>query len=234
MKTSVLIASLTLVATSLWAADSAKDEVIAAAKKLADQPNYAWKTTTTVPEGTRFRPGPQEGQAEKDGLMHVSMTFGDNTAHYYIHGQKAAFTGRDGEWQSLSDVSDNEGRGQFVSRMVRNMRPAAKVAEDLVDDAKELKKEGDVYSGDLTEDGVKALASFGRRGGNNGPEITNPKGSVKFWITDGVLTKYEYKISGKRSFNGNDFDLDRTTTVEIKDIGKTKITVPAEAKRKLT
>jgi hypothetical protein len=34
-------------------------------------------------------------------------------------------------------------------------------------------------------------------------------------------------------FNGNDFPNDRTTTVELKDIGTTKIEVSEEAKKKL-
>jgi hypothetical protein len=33
--------------------------------------------------------------------------------------------------------------------------------------------------------------------------------------------------------NGEDRDVDRTTTIEIKDIGTTKVEVPAEAKSKL-
>jgi hypothetical protein len=35
------------------------------------------------------------------------------------------------------------------------------------------------------------------------------------------------------SFNGNDRDVDRTTTVEIKNVNSTKIEVPDEAKKKL-
>ena len=35
------------------------------------------------------------------------------------------------------------------------------------------------------------------------------------------------------SFNGNDIDVDRDTTVEFKDIGSTKITVPDDVKKKL-
>ena len=34
--------------------------------------------------------------------------------------------------------------------------------------------------------------------------------------------------------NGDDVDVDRTTTVEIKDVGTTKITVPEEAKNKMS
>ena len=35
------------------------------------------------------------------------------------------------------------------------------------------------------------------------------------------------------SFNGNDREVDRTTTVEIKDVNKTTIAVSDDAKKKL-
>ena len=58
------------------------------------------------------------------------------------------------------------------------------------------------------------------------------KGSAKFWVTDGVLSKYENSIEGEApGFNGQEMDMTRTTTVEIKDIGTTKVEVPAEAKK---
>ena len=41
-------------------------------------------------------------------------------------------------------------------------------------------------------------------------------------------------MQGKVSFNGNDRDVDRTTTVEIKDVGTTKVEVPEGAKKKLS
>jgi len=113
------------------------------------------------------------------------------------------------------------------------MKAPAAQAEDLAGKVKELKKDGEAYVGELTEDGAKAQLSFGGRAGGNGPEISGAKGSVKFWIKDGVLAKYELKVKGTMSFNGNDRDIDRTTTVEIKDIGSTKIEVSDEAKKKL-
>ena len=77
----------------------------------------------------------------------------------------------------------------------------------------------------LTEEGAKAQFRFGT--------VTNPKGSVKFWVKDGALSKYEFKVTGKVDFNGNEIDVDRTWTIEIKEIGTTKVTVPEEAKKKL-
>ncbi len=74
---------------------------------------------------------------------------------------------------------------------------------------------------------------FGGRGGANAPEISGARGSVKFWVKDGLLSKYEIKVQVEVCFNGNDRDVDRTTTVEIKDIGSTKVQVPADAKKRL-
>ena len=40
-------------------------------------------------------------------------------------------------------------------------------------------------------------------------------------------------MTGTRTFNGEDRDVDQTTTTEIKDVGTTTINVPADAKAKL-
>lgn len=106
-------------------------------------------------------------------------------------------------------------------------------AAELAAGTKELKKDGDVISGDLTEDGAKSLLMF-RRAGGDAPQASNAKGWVKFWVKDGELSKYEFKVTGKVTFNGNDRDVDRITTVEIKDVGTTKVDVPEDAKKKLS
>ena len=66
---------------------------------------------------------------------------------------------------------------------------------------------------------------------DNAVTVTNPKGTVKFWIKDGLLLKYEYHVQGAVSFNGKDQNVDQTTTVVIKDVGTTKVEVPDEAKK---
>jgi len=226
MKTHVLFSAIILLAGSLIAADSSpKDDIIAAAKKLGGQSNYSWRTTVVVPETAQFKPGPTEGQTEKDGFTHLTLSFGDNTTQAVIKGDKAAVTNPEGGWQALADLDNAEGPGRFLGRIIRNFKVPSAQAAELVTAAKELKKEGDAYSGELTEEGAKAQFRFGT--------VSNPKGSVKFWVKDGALTKFEFKVTGKVDFNGNEFDVDRTSTVEVKDVGTTKVTVPEEAKKKL-
>jgi hypothetical protein len=232
MKKFILCSALVAVAGALFAAD-AKEEVTAAIKKLGEQANYSWKTTVAVPDSARWRPGPTEGKTEKGGVLYQKMTFGDNTTEIVKQGDKAAFTDRDGEWQSAANTEGQEGRGRFMAAMVRNLQAPAAQAADIAGGVKEFKADGDAWTGDFTEDAAKNLMRF-RRGGGDGPTISDAKGSAKFWIKDGVLSKYEFKLSGKMDFNGNEMDMDRTTTVEIKDVGTTKVEVPEGAKAKLS
>ncbi len=230
MKNRILLIAAFLGAGSILAESTPKDDVTAAIKKLAEQANYSWRTTTVVPEDARFKPGPVDGQTEKEGLTFVTFSMGDNKTKALIKGDKSSVTDENGDWQSLADIG-TEGRGRFLSMMVKGLRTPAVQAADIAATTKEIKKDGEVYSSDLTEDGAKALMTF-RRGGD-GPSISDAKGSVKFWVKEGSLAKYEYKVAGKMSFNGNDFDVDRDTTVEVKEAGSTKVAPPEEAKKKL-
>ena len=222
MKKNILFGALALLAGPLFAADpSPKDDVIAAAQKLAAAASYSWNQTVVVPENAQFKPGPTEGKTEKGGATYVKMSFGDNTTEIVMQGDKAAVTDPDGGWQSFTNLEN----GRFFAGMVRNFTAPAAQATNLVASVKELKKDGDVYSGDLTEAGTKAQFRYGT--------VINPRGSAKFWLKDGLLSKYEYKVQGKVDFNGNKMDFDRDTTVEIKDVGATKVDVPHEAKKVL-
>ena len=234
MKRNILFGAMILAAGTVLAADL-KDEITSAAKKLADKDNYGWKQTTENAGGGGFGGGASEGKALKDGLVWVSMPGRDNTTiEAFRKGEKGAVKTQDG-WQSIAELTadQNAGPGRFMAMRFRNFKAPAVQIQDLATKVKELKKDGDALASDLTEEGAKSLLSFGGRGGGNGPEISGAKGSVKIWIKDGLLAKYELKVKGTVSFNGNDREIDRTTTVEIKEIGSTKIEVPAEAKQKL-
>lgn len=232
--------------TALVASAAPKDDVADAAQKLSDAKNYSWKSTTERGGGGggggNFRVGPTEGKTEKGGATLITMSFNDNTIEAVRQGEKGAVKTQDG-WQSFEELRQNaqggggQGRG-FFGMGFRNQRNPAEEAQDLVKKSKELKKSGDAYEAELTDEGVKELLSFGgRRGGNADnapPPPTNTSGTAKFWVKEGQLAKYEYHVKGTRSFNGQDREIDRTTTVEIKDVGSTKVEIPAEAKAKMS
>jgi hypothetical protein len=239
VKTKILIGSVALLTSTLLAAD-AKDDVTKAAKKLADAGSYSWKSTAETAGGGGgggMRPGPTEGKIAKDGTVHLQMTRGENTVEAVLKGEKGAVKTQEG-WQSLTELTSAEGdqapRGRFMGRMLQNFRAPAVEAADMLSKVKELKKDGDVYSGDLTEDGVKALLTRGFRPGGNAPEMGNPKGWIKLWVKDGLLTRYQYNVQATMTFQGNERNIDRTTNVEIKDVGATNVEVPEEAKKKLS
>jgi hypothetical protein len=231
---------LALLAGSLLAAETGpKDEVTKAAAALGAQTNYSWQATVEVPADSPFKPGPTDGKTEKGGYTTLAFEFGDNTSEAVKKGTNGAVKTDDG-WKTLAEAMKDDGNGgfnptMFLARVVQNYRVPAVEATGLVDSAKELKKDTNSISGDLTEAGAKEMLLF-RRGRNTdgeGPTVTNPKGSVKFWVQDGKLVKYQYHVQGTVSFNGNDRDADRTTTVEIKGVNSTKIEVPADAKKLL-
>jgi len=239
MKRNILFGTMILLAGPLFAADaSPKDEVKAAAKALGNQTNYSWKATVESPNGGGRFNGPTEGKTENGGYTWLSLTMRDDTVEAVLKGGKGAAKTEDG-WQSLAELSQDNGDGgfnpnMFLARRLQSFKTPAVEAADLADQAKELKKDGDALAGDLTEAGAKAMLAFRPpRGGDEGPTVSDAKGSVKFWVKDGQLTKYQFHVQGTVSFNGNDRDVDRTTTVQIKDVGTTKIQVSDDAKKKL-
>jgi hypothetical protein len=241
MKKSVLSGLMILLAAPLFAADANPQvEVKNAAAALGSQTNYSWKTTVEVPASSRFRPGPTEGRTEKGGYTLLTTSFGDTGGEVLLKGTNGAIKTADSGWQSLAEAAKDDGGGpnpgMFLARMAQNFKTPAVQAADLAGQAKDLKKETNGISGDLTEEGAKALLMFrprGGAGGGEGPAVSNAKGSVRFWIADGKLSRYQYHVQGTVSFNGNNREADRTTTVEIKDVNSAKIAVPDEAKKKL-
>jgi hypothetical protein len=169
----------------------------------------------------------------------LSLTMRDNTVQAFIKGDKGAVKTEDG-WKSSAELAQaDQGPGRFLGRMVTNFRSPAAQAEEIAGKATDLAKADDAYTGTLSEEAAKSLMAFGgRRGGGaggaqGGPQIKNAKGDVKFWTKDGVLSKMVLHVQGSMTINDEDRDINRTTTVEIKDVGSTKVDVPAEAKAKL-
>lgn len=233
MKRSIRSGFAALLAGSILAADSTPNDIVtAAAKKLAEQTNYAWTATVVVPEDAPFKPGPTQGKTEKDGFTTLGLSIFDNQIQAVLKGKKAAATSEDGSWKTSEEFDQLEGPARFMGVILRGVkRPADEVAQ-LASFAKELKKESDVFASDLTEEGARSLQTFKMPGGDT-MVVNDAKGSVKFWIKDGALTKYEFRLAGMMKFGDNEFPNERTTTVEIKDVNKTKVEVSEAAKKKL-
>lgn len=232
-------------ATAAAAAPALGDEVKAAISKLAAAGNYSWTTSTVVPEGSRWRPGPSNGKTNADGYSWLSTTMGERTNESFIKGGKYVSKGEAG-WQTAEErraarenAGGGEGRGgrggPGGGRGLENFKTPVQQAEEIVGKVKELKKDGDVVTGDLTEEAVKSLLTMGgrRRDGSEAPAPTDTKGSIKLWMKDGALAKMETHVAGKLSVNGNEMTIDRKSITEIKDVGTTTLDVPEDVKKKL-
>ena len=231
-------------------ARDAKEDVKAAVKKLGDAGNYTWTATTknnaeNAPAApARFAPGPVEGRTDKDGTIWVSMKMGENGLEAVLKGDKFAMKSVDG-WKGSADLQA-PAAGQrpdpmmFAARSLRNIKSPVAGLSESIDKLGELKSEGDgLYTGEYTPEGAKDAIAPPRppgapAGGNfQPPAVADAKGSIKIWIKDGLLSKMESTLTGKMTIRDQERPINRTTTIEIKDVGSTKIEIPDEAKKKL-
>lgn len=249
MKTAFVLSLVSFAAAPLLAADPA-EEVKAAAQKLADKGTYAWTAKNESPQGERGGGGggggrggsgfgPASGKTEKGGYTYLAWQGRDSKTEAIKKGDKYVVKTGD-EWQTASELEDGGGdnqRARFTGRRVQNFKVPAQEVSELIGKVKNLKKDGDAYTGELSQEALQQMYTFGRRDGSGGtaPDVSKLKGTAKFWIKDGVLSKYQTHVEGSMPFgqDGREIDIKRTNTFEITDIGTAKVEVPAEAKKKL-
>jgi hypothetical protein len=238
MKKLFAFSTVLLGTAALIAADSGSvEQVKAALAKLNAAPNYSWVSQTEMP-GSQFQIGPATGKTEKGGFTMVRQEFGENTTEVFMKGESAAVKVED-EWQLTSDLEAGQGnRGAMLARFIARMKKPAEEVGDLLAKVETLKAgDGGALVGDLTGEAAQELVAFsrGRRGGDNAPPPPrNAKGSVKFWLKEGQLVKYQLYTEATMTIRDEERDVKRTRTTEIKDVGSTKLEVPAEAKKKLS
>src|SRR5580765_8727387 len=187
----ILSVTFIFAASLLIAKSDPKTEVRDAIKKLAEQSGYSWTSTPKI-EGSQSarRQSPIEGKVEKNGFSYMKGSAGDIT-YEVIAQDKKMVVNYNGDWLSTAEIGENE---RAVQRLKAFKKPVEE-AESLIGKTSEIKKESDdLYSGDLTPDAAKAFFSLL---GKRAAEAPEANGSVKFWVKDGQLTKYEYKVGGK-------------------------------------
>jgi hypothetical protein len=96
----------------------------------------------------------------------------------------------------------------------------------------DLHSDGSIASGALTEIGVDLLLV---PPGSTDTPPEDAKGTFRLWISDGMVTKYEVKISAKTAPGGRTVSggFSETITVEFKNVGSTTFDVPDAAKHRL-
>jgi hypothetical protein len=232
---SLLIPFIVLATGALCLAD-AKQDVKAAAQKLADAPSYTWTTSSEI-EGAQWTPATVTGKSLKGSFAVVTSERDGTVTTAVMKGEKGVLQTDDG-WKTAEELraaagGGGGGRGNRGAMLLRNRLPADEVIR-MIEKVQELKSADGVVSGDFTEAGAKEILTLGRgRAGTPAPEAKNAKGSMKVWLKDGQLTKIQVKVSGSLSVNGEDREMARTTTHEIKNVGTTEVKVPEAASKAL-
>ncbi len=236
MKRIIGLGIMGLMATALCAAAAdLKGQVTKAAQQVGDKANYSWATSAKESDGRPSPLGVIEGQAEKGGVTGLNFSVSGIPVQVFMKGDKGIAKVFEG-WQTFDEVAATGGSAEAVIRYLRAYKTPVAECTGLVGSAKELKEADGAVSGELQETAVKELLMVGarRREGQEPPKTADAKGSVKFWIKDGALTKFEVTIQGKVTSGERENVVNRTTTIEIKNVGTTKMDVPADAKAKLT
>ena len=237
MKKNLLFGMITLLAGPLMAAASPKDDVQTAATALGAAANYTWQSTVDLGANSQFQPGPTDGKTEMGGYTTLSTSFNDNTSEGVLKGTNGAVKSDTG-WQTLAAaMSDAAGGGGFnpstmVVRQLQNLKTPAVEVTNLLGQVKELKK--DARCDFRRHDRGRREGAAGherRQGRGHASDRHQSQGHGEILDTDGKLVKYQVHITGTVSRNGNDRDVDRTTTTVIKEVGTTKITVADEVKK---
>lgn len=231
MKSSFLSALVTALLFPVVAAVAdPKADVAAAIQKLEQQPGYSWSYIPKVVGSESASRGqvPLKGKADRAGYAVVSGEMGDVSVEIGIKGGKM-IVNYTGEWLSTAEIGENN---RTVQRLRLIKRPTDEAAT-LLGRVTDLKKDSDgSYAGEL--DGMWAKEMFALLG-RRAAAAPSAQGSAKFWLKDGQLAKYEFVVKGKIT-TGEDkteIEVSRATTVEIKDVGTTTVSLPDEARKKL-
>jgi hypothetical protein len=239
MKTLKSIVGMVVWAVAATAADP-KDQIAGAIKALGEQDNYSWTTKIEL-ENASFTPGLMRGKTVKDGWTCLSQEIEGETTEAFLKAGKGVVKTSEG-WKTEDELPTptpgSFDRAAMVGRWLLNSRTPFEMLKLVRDKFGECKTgdEGTVV-GELNEEGLKELATIGRRprsGGAAPPAPKSGKANVKFWLKNGVPTKFVVTLHATFSRpDGQDREVGWTSTFELKEVGSTKVEAPEDVKKKL-
>ncbi|MBI5693292.1 MAG: hypothetical protein HZC55_24705 [Verrucomicrobia bacterium] len=252
------LSGLALTLAAAFAHAGPSEDLTAAAAKVAAAPSYAW-TVTMEFANSQFPAVPVQGVTEKGGCTLTTMTFNGNTRQTVRQGENVVTQNREGEWMTMEELRQQfapnsggggaggatgggqggrgAGRGGFGLLGGGGMREPARDAQQLAGKLRDLKIADGAITGDLAAEDAAGLLAFGRggRGGNQpAPGVKNASATARFWLKDGALAKYAVSVKGTVTTpNGDEREVDLTTTTEFAEVGTAKVAIPEAARKKL-
>ncbi len=213
-----------------------------AAAKAAEMTNYSYKTTTITEglgKGGVGKPVVIEVKIEKDKPWQLKA----GGAEQFKQGEKVIVKEGDA-WKEMAkpekpaDGSKPDRKAMAINMALRGLKAPHEQVKDIGTKIKDVKREdsdgGACYSGELTEDAAKEFGAIQTgKGGNKGPSF-KVTGSVKVFVNgEGSITKLEIVTEGKGTVKDQEMTVKQTKTIEISEVGSTKVEVPEEVTKLL-
>lgn len=231
-----------------------KDDIVSAAKKLAEAKNYSFQGVSKFDGQLPFGGGGGGGEqqipeAKFSGSYDAEKALVMLTdTNEYVKIGKVLVTRPRAEWRVVEEQPAEGGGGRQFGRGGRGMmgmfgRAPKAPHEEFADFASKLgsakktdktetvgETDGTIYEADLSEEYAKELNPMSRmldRMGGGG-EVT---GKARFWIdADGNLLKIETTSTLSADIQGNAIEISSIRTITIHGVGTTKVEIPAGAK----
>jgi len=248
MKSILAVVVAVSMVSAAWADE--KEDLANAAKKSSEAKNYSFKgeSKTELPAFGGGQGGPQESKFEGKFESGVGTIILTDQQEIVKVGGKTASRPR-AEWRVTNDNAEGGGggggrggRGGMMGGMLGRGTTKAP-HEDLKDFGAKIEKatkadrketigetECEIISFTLTEDAAKAMMPGGGMMGRMAQDATIT-GEGKAFIADGAIVKIEVTVKITASFQGNDFEVTTTRSTLIYDVDKTKVEIPADAKK---
>ncbi len=248
-----LVGLVSVIAISSGAYADKKDDVSAAARKLADRSSYRWSSTTRSDGAGPFGGSSSTtGQLDADGNLWVSSKSQQTSSEFARRQDKLAVV-VDGNWMTAEQAAERSpaGRGRggppggLNARSAANFNTPIAQVEELLAKATNFKQDGELVTAELPTEAAAELLNAGaqdrrggrgQRGGRGGrgsrgaPSTRDAKGTLTFKIKDGLLAEYTVEASATRQFGENEVKQVRTTTTTFAAADAAQTSLPNDAK----
>jgi hypothetical protein len=209
---------------SAGAAEPPKKDLAEAVSKAARMKSYSFH----VEEGKGAARARVQGQYQAG----QPLALGADGVSFYRKGDALAYLDG-GIWHrsrtgTLSDPLRILGPSAKVRRVVPPHEELARLPKEVakVERAAGKEKGTVVYTCLLTKDGAKAWAPTESR-------AVAQEGTVRVWVKDGVVVKYDVTLRLRGRLGDAEVKGTSTRTVEVRDVGKTKVDPPPLARKAL-
>jgi hypothetical protein len=222
-----MIATLVIAALALQ-----NEELAQAAKKATEMESYSFKVDVKAGKGKKGAPS-YEGKYQKD--QPIALKTG--TTEGFKKG--AVVVAKEGEeYKKVEKPKKGAKKDASPALAFYDVKLPHELLEGLeksfekVEKAAEKDKDCTVWSGPLTAEGSRAVASTGAKG--EAKANLTYTGTAKVWINaQGAIVRYEASVDVKGDSAKGEINQHVTKTIEITEIGSTKVEVPEAAKKAL-